>query len=108
MICLPWKQPFFTLLVNIWLVLSVIFSGIFVIEEHDHEHIDASGHSLPSGEGCHICLELQITQAIIEAFSLLNVNMVVTGIIVYTHTSVKPRMFFPSRNLGALKVRFNC
>jgi hypothetical protein len=89
-------------------VLSVIFAGIFVIEEQDHEHIDVLGHSLPSGEDCHICLEIQIAQGIIETFGYLGVNMVVIGYIVYFIFPIKLLISFPSKSTIELKTRLNC
>jgi hypothetical protein len=60
----PGKTVFFT--ATAWLALAVVFAGIFVIEEDDHEHIDVAGQRLPSSENCHICLEIQIAQRLIE------------------------------------------
>ncbi|MDR1249329.1 MAG: hypothetical protein LBK63_08510, partial [Treponema sp.] len=102
------KIDFFTPLAAIWLVLSVIFAGIFVIEEHDHEHIDALGHGLPSREGCQICLEIQITQGIIETFGYPGASTIVIGYIAGAPFSVKPLTPFPSKSFVELRVRLNC
>jgi hypothetical protein len=107
MATVPGKRAFFTALATAWLVLAVIFAGVFVIEEHDHEYIDAVDRRLPSSEDCHICLEIQIAQGLIEAFGRLGISIVVIGFLSCGGSPVKPRMFFPKRPL-ALKVRFNC
>jgi predicted transporter len=103
----PRKTAFLTALTTAWLALAVVFAGVFVIEEHDHEHIDVAGRRLPSGEDCHICLEIQIAQGLIEAFGRLGISIVVIGFLSCSGSLVKPQMFFPKRPL-ALKVRFNC
>jgi hypothetical protein len=102
------KTVLFTALPTAWLVFAVIFSGIFIIEEHDHEHIDAAGHSVPTSENCQICLEIQIALRLIEAFGRLGVCMAVTGFIFYAQLFVKRQIFFHSKRPIELKVRFNC
>ena len=99
-----WKVNFprkiaFTALFTAWLILAVIFAGILVIEEHEHDCI---------GEGCHICLEIQIALRLIEAFGRLGVSMVVIGFILYAWALIKPTLLFWIKNPVELKVRFNC
>jgi hypothetical protein len=109
MVNVPRKTALFTALMTAWLVLSVVFAGVFVIVEHDHEHIDAAGHSVPSSENCQICLEIQIAQRLIEAFGRLGVSMAVIGFIVYGLSSIiKPQRAVCSFNPIALKVKFSC
>jgi hypothetical protein len=104
----PGKTTFFTALITAWLALTVIFAGVFVIAEHDHEHIDVLGRRVPSGEDCQICLEIQIAQRIIEAFGRLGVILAVKGLITCTVSFVKPQMLFCAKGPIGLKVRFNC
>jgi hypothetical protein len=82
-----------------WLALAVIFAGIFVIEEHIHDH---------TGENCQICLEIQIAQRIIEAFGCLGVCLFLVGFIKYAVSVVKPQPFYFAKKPIELKVRFNC
>jgi hypothetical protein len=104
----PGKTVFFTALTTAWLALAVVFAGVFVIEEHDHEHIDVAGRRLPSGEDCHICLEIQIAQRLIEAFGRLGISIAVIGFILCAGALIKPRLLFYPRTPVELKVRFNC
>jgi predicted transporter len=103
----PGKTVFFTAFATAWLALAVIFAGIFVIEEHDHEHIDAAGRRLPFSENCHVCLEIQIAQRLIEAFGRLGISIAVIGFIPCAGFFVKPQIFY-SKKPTELKVRFNC
>jgi hypothetical protein len=103
----PGKTVFFTALTTAWLALAVVFAGIFVIVEHDHEHIDAAGRRLPSSENCHICLEIQIAQRLIEAFGRLGISIAVTAFISRAGFLVKPRICYSKKPIE-LKVRFNC
>jgi predicted transporter len=103
----PQKPVFFTALTTAWLALAVVFAGIFVIEEHDHEHIDVAGRRLPSSEDCHICLEIQIAQRLIEAFGRLGISIAVIGFISCAGFLVKPQVFYLKKPIE-LKVRFNC
>jgi predicted transporter len=106
---LPRKTAFFTASLTALLALAVIFAGIFIIEKYDHEHINASGHRVPAGEDCRICLEIQIALRLIEAFGRLGVSMALTGFIVYGLSSIiKPQRAFCPSNPIALKVKFNC
>jgi hypothetical protein len=89
------------------LALAAVFAEGFVIEEQDHEHVDASGRSVPTSEDCHICLEIQIAIRLIEAFGRLGVSIAVIGSIVYA-LSLKPQRTFYLFNPFALKVKFNC
>ena len=104
----PGKTALFTALMTAWLVLAVIFAGVFVIAEYDHEHIDAEGRHVPAGENCHICLEIQIALRIIEACGRLGVCLLLAGFIMYAASFVKPQAFFFTRKPVELKVRFNC
>jgi len=95
----PQKIGLFTALTTVWLVLAVIFAGIFVIENHDHDC---------TGEGCHICLEIQIAQRLIEAFIRLGVSMAVIGFILCVGPIIKPALLFWIKIPIELKVKFNC
>jgi predicted transporter len=108
MITVPRGKALFAALTTAWLALAVIFAGVFVIEEHEHEHIDVAGRRLPSSEDCHICLEIQIAQRLIEAFGRLGVIIAVIGFISCAMSLIKPSAFFYSRKPVELKVRFNC
>ncbi|MDR0645348.1 MAG: hypothetical protein LBG05_10685 [Treponema sp.] len=108
MVIVPGKKVIFTAFATAWMAVAIIFAGIFVIEEHDHEHIDASGHSLPSSEGCRICLEIQIAQRLIEAFGRLGVSLALIGFILCATPLIKPQLFFYLKNLIESKVRLNC
>jgi len=102
------KTALFTLLATAWLVLAVICAGVFVIVEHDHEHIDSAGHSIPTTENCQICLEIQIAQRLIEAFGRLGISIAVIGFIVSVLSFAKPQWAFCPLNPVGLKVKFNC
>jgi predicted transporter len=104
----PRKTALFTALTTAWLALAVVFAGVFVIEEHDHEHIDVEGRRLPTSEDCHICLEIQIAQRLIEAFGRLGVSMAIIGFVLCVGSLVKPHIIFCARKPIELKVRFNC
>jgi hypothetical protein len=108
MVYTPGKIAFFTALITAWLALTVIFAGVFVIAEHDHEHIDVVGRRVPSGKDCQICLKIQIAQRIIEAFGRLGMILAIIGLISCTVSFVKPQMLFCSKGPIGLKVRFNC
>ena len=88
--------------------LAVIFAGVFVIVEHDHEHIDVEGHHLPTSENCHICYELQIVIRLIEAVGRLGLCMALIGVMAYTLSLAKPQRILNPFNPIALKVKFNC
>ncbi|MDR2246820.1 MAG: hypothetical protein LBE17_09185 [Treponema sp.] len=107
MTTVPGKTNFFTVVTTAWLALAVIFAGIFVIEEHDHEHIDVAGQRLPSGENCHICLEIQIAQRLIEAFGRLGISIAVIGFVSCAGFLAKPQILYSKKPIE-LKVRFNC
>jgi hypothetical protein len=108
MVYVPRKTAFFTALLAAWLVAAVIFAGVFVIAEHGHEHIDAAGHSVPSGENCQICLEIQIAQRLIEALCRLGVSFFLAGFILSAIPVIKPQTFLFAANPFALKVKLNC
>jgi hypothetical protein len=95
-------------LLTAWLAVAVIFAGVFVIVEHDHEHIDAQGHSVPSGDNCHICLEIQIAQRLIQAFGFLGIGLAVMGLILCAHSLTKSQIAFFGISPFALKVKLNC
>ena len=99
MVHLPGKNTLFTAVMTAWLVLAVIWAGIFVIEEHIHDH---------TGENCHICLEIQIALRIIEAFGRLGLGLFFAGFIKYAASLEKPRQFYFAKKPIELKVRFNC
>jgi predicted transporter len=105
---LPRKLSLLSVLAAAWLVLAVIFAGVFVIIEHDHEHVDIEGQHLPTSENCHICFEIQIAIRFIEAFGRLGVGLALIGFIVYTLSFEKPQTFFYPFKPIALKVKFNC
>jgi len=104
----PQKRTLFTLLAAAWLALAVICAGVFVIVEHEHEHIDSAGHSIPTTENCQICLEIQIAQRLIEAFGWLGISIAVMGFIVCALFFSKPQRAFCPLNPVGLKVKFNC
>jgi len=108
MVKVPRKTVFFTILMTAWLAAAVIFAEVFVIAEHDHDHVDAAGRPVPTGEGCQICLEIQIAVRIIEAFGRLGVSLAVIGFIVYAIVFGKPQRAFCLCNPVALKVKCNC
>jgi predicted transporter len=103
---LLWKT--LPLLTFAWLALAVVFAGVFVIEEYDHEHIDAAGHPVSSHENCHICLEIQIALRLIEAFGRLALSAALIGFAIYTLSFIKPQRAFRPLKPVDLKVRFNC
>jgi len=104
----PRKIEIFTLLASVWLVLAVIWAGVFIIEKHDHEHIDTAGHSVPSGKDCRICLEIQIAQRLIEAFGRLGLCMALAGFFICAFSFLKPQRIFCPLNPIELKVKFSC
>jgi hypothetical protein len=82
-----------------WLVSSVVFAGIFVIEEHIHDH---------TGDNCRICLEIQIALRIMEAGARLGISIVVAGGIACAACLLKPPSFFFAKSPVELQVRRNC
>jgi hypothetical protein len=96
---LPGKSTLFTVVMTAWLALAVVFAGIFVIEEHHHDH---------TGKNCQICLQIQIALRIIEAFGRLGVWLFLAGFIKYAVSFVKPPPFYFAKKPIELKVRFNC
>lgn len=103
------KIAVFTLFAIAWLVLAVIWAGVFVIVKHDHEHIDSAGHPVPNSKNCHICLEIQIAIRLIEAFGRLGMNIAIISFIIYALSFVKkPQQAFCPLNSIGLKVKFNC
>jgi hypothetical protein len=95
-------------LATAWLALAVIFAGAFVIAEHGHEHVDTKGRSVPAGEDCHICYEIQIALRFIEAFGRLVMGVALFGLFVSAFSFVKPQLIFNPFNHVALRVKFNC
>jgi hypothetical protein len=93
------EVAFVSILMTAWLVLAVIFAGVFVIAGYDHAHI---------GENCPVCLGIQIALRLIEAFARLGISIVLTGFIVYALSFVRPQLIFYSFNSIPLKVKFNC
>jgi len=104
----PQKIALFILLTTVWLVLAVIWAGVFIIVEHDHEHVNSAGHPVPAGKDCRICLEIQIALRLIEAFGRLGVSIAVISFVVYVFSFVKPQRAFCLLNPIELKVKFNC
>jgi hypothetical protein len=103
------KKTFFTAAITAWLVLAVVFAGVYAVAEYDHEHIDTEGRHVPAGEHCHICLEIQIALRIIEAFGRLGLCLLLAGFIKHTVFCVKPQpSYFVKKPIELLKVRFNC
>jgi len=91
-----------------WLALAVIFAGVFIVVEHNHEHINTASHPVPSGKDCQVCLEIQIAQRIIEAFGRLGAIIAVSGFIFFAFSFAKPRRVFYSLNPVGLKIKSNC
>jgi hypothetical protein len=96
---LPKKTTLFGTITIVWLALSVVFAGIFIIEEHIHDH---------TGENCRTCLEIQIALRIIEACGRLGLCLLLAGFITHAVSLVKPQTFFVVKKPIELKVRFNC
>jgi hypothetical protein len=94
---------FKSVLASVWLAASVIFAGVFVIEERDHDH----DHDGP-GETCLICYEIQIAQRLIEALVRLGVSLLVVGFVSYTKLFIKPQTFLYQVSPIELKVKLNC
>jgi hypothetical protein len=106
---LPSKTGLLTVFMTAWLALSVIFAGIFVIVEQDHDHIDIMGHGQDrTSENCHICKEIQIAQRLIEAFGRLGVCMILVGFIAYIRAFIKTQTFFHLINLVESKMKMYC
>jgi hypothetical protein len=108
MVKVPRKTALFTALMTAWLALAVIFAGVFVIVEHDHEHINAAGHSVPSSENCQICLEIQIALRLIEALCRLGVSFFLAGFILSAIPVIKSQTFLFAIRPFALKVKLTC
>jgi len=88
----------FTVLAAVWLALVVILAGGFVIEKYDHQHIDS--------ENCQICLVIQISLRLMEAFGRLGMSIAVIGFIIYALSFVKPQRAYCLFNPIKLKVKF--
>jgi hypothetical protein len=82
-----------------WLALAIIFAGVFVIEELDHDC---------TGEDCHICLQIEIAQRLLEAFGRVGVSILFAGFIAYTKAFIKLPVFFDPITPITLKIKFNC
>jgi hypothetical protein len=108
MIKVPRKTTLFTAFMAAWLVFAVIFAGVFVAAERGHEHINAAGHSVPTGEDCRICLEIQIALRLIEAFGRLGISFFLAGFIASAVQAIKPQLFLFVIKPFALKVKLNC
>jgi Co/Zn/Cd efflux system component len=106
------KKPqiikFFAVLAAAWLAIAVVWAGVFIIAEHEHEHINLAGRHVPSSEDCRICYELQIALMLLEAFARLGVCMAITGFLIHAFTTVKPKCYFCPFDPIGLKVKFNC
>lgn len=82
-----------------WLAAAVVFAGIFVIENHIHDH---------TGDTCRVCLEINIAVRLIEAFGRLGAGCLPACFLKYVGEAARVRRcFFPKRPME-LKVRFNC
>jgi hypothetical protein len=85
-----------------WLVLSVVFAGVFVIETLDHDC---------TGEHCSVCLQVEIAHRLIEAFGRMGVIVLVAGFAV---ACAKPLIKFPAfsrlfwETPVSLKIKFSC
>jgi hypothetical protein len=99
----PRRLFFKSVLASVWLTAAVIFAGVFVIEERDHEH----DHDCPGGT-CSICLEIQIAQRLIEAFVRLGGGILVVEFLSYIKTLIKPQTCFCQVSPIELKVKLNC
>ncbi|MDR2467877.1 MAG: hypothetical protein LBD22_02830 [Spirochaetaceae bacterium] len=99
MVNLPGKDAFFTAVMTAYLALAVVFAGVFVIENHIHDH---------TGSDCRICLEIQIALRIIEAFGRLGIYLFLAGFIKYAAFSAKRQPSSFVKKPIELKVRFNC
>jgi hypothetical protein len=88
-----------SVLASVWLAVAVIFAGVFVIEERDHDC---------PGEACHVCQEIQIAQRLIEAFVRLGISIFVIGFISYIKFFIRPQTFFYQVSPIELKVKLNC
>jgi hypothetical protein len=108
MVNIKQKTAFFTAFMALWLAATVVFSGVFVIAEQGHEHINAAGLRVPTSEDCQICFEIQIALRLIEAFARLGVSFFFAGFIMSVMPVLKPQIFVFALNPLALKVKFNC
>jgi hypothetical protein len=85
-----------------WLVLSVVFAGVFVIEALDHDH---------TGEQCSVCLQIEIAHRLIEAFGRMGAIVLLAGLAI---TYAKPTVKFPAfshlilETPVSLKIKFSC
>jgi hypothetical protein len=87
---------------SLWLSAAVIFSGVFVIEEREHEHVY-------HGDTCHICQEMQIAQRLIEAAGGIGLWVISIGFLSYIQSvCVKPRRVLRRTSLIALKIKLSC
>lgn len=99
MAVVPEKKTICTAVLTAWLVSSVVFAGIFVIEEQHHDH---------TGDNCRVCLEIQIALRIMEAGARLGVCALLSGFIASAASLIKPRPFYIAKTPIELKVRCNC
>ena len=91
----PWER----VLLAAWLGLSVIFAGVFIIEEHIHDH---------TGEDCTICLEIQIALRLIEALVRLGVCTAAAVFFAYILVLVKPAARVLAVRPALLHIKLNC
>jgi hypothetical protein len=85
-----------------WLALAVVFTGVFVFEELEHEC---------TGEHCCICLQIEIAIRLIEAFGRIGVIALVAGsAAVLAGVSAKAPTVFPPvpATPVSLKIKYNC
>jgi hypothetical protein len=102
------RKTAFIIFATVWLALSVMCAGVFVVVQHDHVHVDVKGHRVPTSENCHICYEIQIAIRLIEAFGRLAVVMTLIAFTVYVLSFERPQLVFNTFNSFPLKVKFNC
>ncbi|MDR0452835.1 MAG: hypothetical protein LBH15_07305 [Treponema sp.] len=93
--------PVFAILAG-WLALAVVFAGVFVVEELDHEC---------TGEHCSICLQIEIAIRLIEAFGRIGVAALAAGFAAGL-AGASGKVPAPFRLVPAtpvsLKIKFNC
>ncbi|MDR1586253.1 MAG: hypothetical protein LBS57_02220 [Treponema sp.] len=97
----PLKVPVPAIL-TAWLALAVVFAGVFVFEDLDHEC---------TGEHCGICLQIRIAIRLIEALGRIGVIVLVAGsAAALAGVSAKGPAAFPlvPATPVSLKIKCNC
>ncbi|MDR0708799.1 MAG: hypothetical protein LBF77_01890 [Spirochaetaceae bacterium] len=98
---IPLKVPVPAVL-TAWLALTVVFAGVFVFEELEHEC---------TGEHCCICLQIEIAIRLIEAFGRIGIIILVAGsTAAFAGIFVKTPAVFPfvPATPVSLKIKCNC